>query len=101
MRMRDRLSVAWGAAGDGAKGVVDAPATYVVVPLAWETSSGPLWPTSSTSVVQLHMSVATACFVQAVCFSTALFGNGPKSALILSGAGRLRTATNTEDQVLS
>lgn len=46
MRMRDRLSVAWGAAGDGAKGVVDAPATYVVVPLAWETSSGPLWPTS-------------------------------------------------------
>lgn len=28
------------------RGVVDAPATYVVVPLAWETSSGPLWPTS-------------------------------------------------------
>lgn len=42
-----------------------------------------------------------ACLVQAVCFSTALFGNGPKSAFILSGAGRLRTATSTDDQALS
>lgn len=42
-----------------------------------------------------------ACLVQAVCFSTTPFGNGPKSALILSGAGRLRTATNTDDQALS
>lgn len=42
-----------------------------------------------------------ACLVQAACFSTALFGNGPISALILSGAGRLRTAASADDRALS
>lgn len=70
-------------------------------PRSGKRRAGPCGRRRATSVVQLHMSVAAACLVQAVCFSTALFGNGPISALILSGAGRLRTAASTDGRALS